>query len=145
MNFQSRQFPSFEPYGAHRNVWAALKRGFMQKCPNCGRGNLFRRYLKVCDVCSTCGEELYHQRADDAPPYVTILVVGHIVGAGILAVQDVGDAVPLWLNAVIWPVVTVVLCLALLPRFKGALIGLQWANRMHGFGTAPTAPRGALG
>ncbi|MDE0727033.1 MAG: DUF983 domain-containing protein, partial [Alphaproteobacteria bacterium] len=29
---------------------------------------------------------------------------------------------------------TLILTLLLPPRVKGALIGLQWANRMHGFG-----------
>lgn len=31
----------------------------------------------------------------------------------------------------------VVLCLTLLPVIKGAMVGLQWARRMHGFGTTP--------
>jgi hypothetical protein len=30
-----------------------------------------------------------------------------------------------------------ILSLWLLPRVKGALIGLQWAFRMHGFGSGP--------
>jgi uncharacterized protein (DUF983 family) len=118
---------------ATRDKWLAVKRGFNERCPACGEGNIFYAYLKVADACPKCGEELHHHRADDAPPYFTILVVGHLIGAGMLWVEESNDAIPLWIHALIWPALTLALCLLLLPRFKGALIGYQWALRMHGF------------
>lgn len=121
-----------------RNVWQAMRRGFVGRCPCCGKGAIFHRYLKVVDHCPACGTELFHQRADDAPPYLTILVVGHIVGALMLTVEEINDTLPIWIHMVVWPTLTLGLCLALLPRFKGALIAFQWALRMHGFATAPT-------
>jgi uncharacterized protein (DUF983 family) len=84
--------------------------------------------------CPVCDEALHHQRADDAPPYFTMMVVGHVVVAGLLLVEEINDSFPLWLHAIIWPALTLGLSLALLPRIKGALIGYQWALRMHGFG-----------
>ena len=39
-----------------------------------------------------------------------------------------------WLMALGFSVVFVALSLWLLPRLKGAFVGLQWAKRMHGFG-----------
>ena len=66
------------PTKPHRDQWLSVKRGFAGKCPHCGEGRIFRAYLKVSDACEACGEELHHQRADDAPPYMTIFVVGHI-------------------------------------------------------------------
>ena len=124
----------------------AVKRGFFGKCPACGNGKIFKSYLKVNDTCPNCGEELHHQRADDAPPYVTIFVVGHIVGALILAVEERYTDFPLWIHATLWPTLALILCLTLLPAFKGALIALQWALRMHGFQTAtpPTVPQKAI-
>jgi uncharacterized protein (DUF983 family) len=119
----------------HRDVWRALRRGFGQRCPSCGRGSLFGKYLKVSDVCPSCGEELHHHRADDAPPYFTILVVGHIIVGGLLAMER-ALAPPGWVQAAVWLPLTLILTLLLLPRVKGALIGLQWALYMHGFGTA---------
>jgi uncharacterized protein (DUF983 family) len=119
----------------HRDVWRALRRGFGQRCPSCGRGALFGKYLKVSDVCPSCGEELHHHRADDAPPYFTILVVGHIIVGGLLAMER-ALAPPGWVQAAVWLPLTLILTLLLLPRVKGALIGLQWALYMHGFGTA---------
>ena len=124
-----------------RDKWQALRRGFMGRCPNCGEGRMFSSYLKVNDNCPKCGEAFHHHRADDAPPYFTILVVGHIIGAGMLWVEEVNDALPLWIHMAIWPALTVILCLTLLPRFKGALIGLQWALGMHGFSEAPAFAR----
>jgi uncharacterized protein (DUF983 family) len=128
------------PAGATRDRWQAIKRGFQMRCPNCGEGPLFRAYLKVNDACPVCGEEFFHQRADDAPPYLTILVVGHIVGALMLTVEEIDDTLPIWIHAIVWPLLTLGLSLFLLPRFKGALIAYQWALRMHGFETAPSGP-----
>ena len=50
-----------------RPLGLAIRRGFAGRCPNCGKGKLFRAYLKVADRCDHCGEDLHHQRADDAP------------------------------------------------------------------------------
>jgi uncharacterized protein (DUF983 family) len=117
-----------------RAVWPALRRGFAGRCPACGEGRQFRAYLKVAEACPACGETLSHQRADDLPAYLTIFVVGHVVVGALLAVEQTFDDVPVALHMAIWPALTVVLSLALLPAFKGATVALQWALRMHGFG-----------
>ena len=117
-----------------RSLGQATRRGFMERCPNCGKGRLFRAYLKVVDACPVCGEDLHHQRADDAPPYITMLVVGHIVVAGVLAAEEAWPDSPMWIGAIVWIWLTFILSLLLLPRVKGALVGYQWALRMHGFG-----------
>jgi uncharacterized protein (DUF983 family) len=116
-----------------RSVQNAMLRGAMCRCPNCGEGRLFRRYLKVVDRCGKCGEELFHERAHDAPPYVVMSIVGHIVVGGILSVE-VAWHPEVWVHLVIWLPLTIILSLALLQPVKGALIGMQWALRMHGFG-----------
>jgi len=110
-----------------------MLRGIACTCPACGKGGLYRQYLKVADECPACSEELHHQRADDAPPYFTMLIVGHIVVAGILMVEQ-AYAPPTWVQLAIWLPLLTILSLVLLPRVKGALVGLQWALRMHGFG-----------
>ena len=116
-----------------RNVTSAMSRGAGLHCPNCGNAPLFERYLKVADTCPGCHEALHHHRADDAPPYFTIFIVGHLIVGGVLAVERAFHPDP-WVQAVLWLPLTVVLSLVLLPRIKGALVGLQWALRMHGFG-----------
>ena len=115
-----------------RDVWGAMLRGFSQRCPKCGKGALFGGYLKVKDTCSVCGEELHHQRADDAPPYFTIMIVGHFVVGGLLSMEKAFSP-PMWVHSVVWLPLTLLSSLWLLPRVKGVLIGLQWALYMHGF------------
>ena len=117
---------------APRSVPQALLRGAMGCCPACGARGLFPRYLKVTPACTACGEELYHHRADDAPPYATILVVGHVVVPLMVLVEELFRP-PLGVHMALWLPLTLVLCLALLPLLKGMLVNLQWALRMHGF------------
>lgn len=119
-----------------RSVWTAIKHGMRQLCPACGKGRMFGKYLKVSHTCASCSEALHHQRADDAPPYFTMSIVAHVVIAGVLIAERV-YAPPTWVHLAIWLPMTVLLSLWLLPRVKGALVGLQWALRMHGFGGTP--------
>lgn len=123
-----------------RDMVAAIRRGLRQRCPCCGIGKLYRAYLKVTDVCTSCGTELHHQRADDAPPYVTMFITGHVVVAALLAVER-SFAPPEWVHLAIWLPVTALMTLWLLPRVKGALIAIQWAAKMHGFDPADAANR----
>ncbi len=45
-------------------------------------------------------------------------------------------APPQWLHFVLWLPLVLTLSLLLRPRVTGAIIGLQWARGMHGFGAA---------
>ena len=71
-------------------------------------------------------------RADDAPAYFVILIVGHIVVPLALAVENAYQP-PHWLAFSIWMPLTLLLALGLLQPVKGAIVGWQWAQRMHGF------------
>lgn len=127
--FDNPPMPRDKP---QRSVLQAMLRGARGRCPNCGEGRLFAAYLKVAESCPHCGEALHHHRADDAPPYFTIFIVGHIVVPLLLAVE-VAYRPDIWLHALIWGPLTIALSLLLLPPIKGAVVGLQWANYMHGF------------
>ena len=117
---------------SERRAFSALLRGLRCRCPNCGTGSLFRAYLKVRDHCKQCGEALHHHRADDAPAYFVILIVGHIVVPMALAVETVW-APPYWAALSLWLPLTLVLALLMLPPVKGAIVAWQWSHRMHGF------------
>ncbi len=123
-----------------RPTGLAIRRGLRGKCPRCGDGEIFRAYLKVSDTCPSCSLELFHQRADDAPAYLTMLIVGHFIVAGIIAMEEFWPDSPLLPLTILWCALTVASALWLLPRLKGALIGYQWAMRMHGFGGPEKAP-----
>jgi uncharacterized protein (DUF983 family) len=110
-----------------------MKRGFLGRCPRCGEGRLFRSFVKTVDRCEHCGEELFHHRADDLPAYLVVVIVGHIVVGSFLAVETLVD-LPLGAQLAIWIPLTIVLAIALLRPVKGAVVGMQWALYMHGFG-----------
>jgi uncharacterized protein (DUF983 family) len=118
--------------GGSVSLAKAMWHGFRGRCPHCGEGRLFARFLKVADTCEHCGEELFHQRADDFPAYLVIVVVGHLVVPAILAVET-AYAPPVWLQLLAWLPVTLIASLALLQPTKGAIVGLQWQAGMHGF------------
>jgi uncharacterized protein (DUF983 family) len=122
-----------------RDTTQAMLRGALGRCPACGTGKLFSRFVSVNAHCPHCGEALHHQRADDAPAYFTIFIVGHVAVGGVLWMERAYMPSP-WLQASIWLTVAVVLSLALLPPIKGILIGLQWALRMHGFAGPANEP-----
>src|SRR5580698_4525572 len=91
-----------------RPMWRSMVRGWRCRCPNCGEGRMFRAFLKVVDRCPVCDEELFHQRADDAPPYFVILITGHIVVPLALAVE-IAYSPPYWVHAVLWTPLTLAL------------------------------------
>src|SRR6185312_12856472 len=102
-----------------RDLWRAMARGALCRCPNCGKGKLFRAYLKVNDTCPECGQELFHHRADDVPAYLTIVIVGHILVFLMLDIEmNYRDVNPLLYLVMLAPL-AVILPLALLPSVKG--------------------------
>jgi uncharacterized protein (DUF983 family) len=117
-----------------RSVPNAMWRGTLCRCPHCGQGKMFRAYLKTAEQCDVCGEELSHHRADDFPPYIAITIVGHIIIFLMLHLDMTYHVQPITYVVTMLPL-AIVLPLAMLPSIKGAIVGLQWANRMYGFGT----------
>jgi uncharacterized protein (DUF983 family) len=115
-------------------------RGGRGKCPACSKGHMFVKFMKVTDTCDHCGEELHHQRADDAPPYFTIFIVGHIIIPLVFIVERMWHPSYI-IHAALWLPLILGLTFMLMPTVKGAVVGLQWALRMHGFGIEHTSEK----
>jgi uncharacterized protein (DUF983 family) len=108
------------------SVLTGMKRGVLHRCPNCGEGRLYTRYLKVDIDCEVCGHDLARYPADDGPAYFTILIVGHLFVAPLLLFPFIWKVSPL----LVVPLTVLPLAgltLLLLPRVKGAVIGALWA------------------
>lgn len=127
--------PPPEPRPSRPAMW----RGWCRRCPACGAGPLMESFLKVRPQCPACGQVLSHHRADDGPAYLTVLIVGHVIAPALLIAFLMWRPDPLILASVS-SIACVALSLYLLPRIKGAIVGLQWAQRMHGFGQEPPHP-----
>ena len=109
----------------------ALVRGVLGRCPRCGQGRLLHHYLKIVDRCSVCGEPYGHFRTDDAAPWLTILVVGHMT-VPIILICEMNFQLPLWLALAIYLPLIVGLTAIMLPRCKGVIAALMWAMKAEG-------------
>ena len=114
-----------------KQVLSAIGRGALASCPNCGRGRLFRAYLKPVDQCSHCEEPFKHIRADDGPAWLTILIVGHIVVGTALMVEMYAPQ-PVGVSIAMFSGLALAMTLSLLPRAKGMFIGAIWAMKAPG-------------
>ena len=119
-----------------RPLGTAVWNGLKLRCPHCGKGHLFRSYLKVADECEVCGEEFFHHRADDFPPYLSIVIVGHIIVGLMLHLEMTYEDIAPWVYVVTMVPAAIILPLVMLPSIKGAIVGMQWANKMYGFDPA---------
>jgi uncharacterized protein (DUF983 family) len=115
--------------GPNTPVWPlpsmpiAILRGTARHCPACGQTRLFTRYLKVQERCAVCGAPLGLYPSDDAPPYITMLLVLHIIVPSILILEQTTD-MALWVYGAIFVPLAVTLTVVLLPVVKGAMIGI---------------------
>ncbi|GAA0285562.1 hypothetical protein GCM10008966_02870 [Rhodovulum strictum] len=91
-------------------------------------------YLSVREHCPVCMEELHHHHSDDGPAYLTVLIVAFLASPLVLWAHLVFRPDPLVLASV-FTIGCIGLALYLLPRLKGVMVALQWARRMHGFGS----------
>ncbi|MEJ0016612.1 MAG: DUF983 domain-containing protein [Acetobacteraceae bacterium] len=106
-----------------------MLRGLVGRCPSCGIGRVFDGFLTVVPECEHCHAPLGLARADDAPPYFTILIVGHIVIPLMLIMQKSGDPSNLLLTAVFVPL-TLALSIGLIRPIKGAVVGMMLTFNM---------------
>lgn len=114
--------------GETRDTMLSIRRALRGRCPNCGRGRLFATYLRQVDRCAACGEPWGELRADDAPPWLTILVVGHLVAPVALWLVKY-SSLPDWAISGLLATTALLLCLVLLPRAKGLFLAAIWASR----------------
>ena len=133
----------FEQKAEDRQTGRAIKRGLLSQCPACGSGRLFKSFVKPVDACAACGEAMHHHRSDDLPPYIVISIVGHLAVGGYM-MTDLVWPISTWAHLAIWTPITLIASLALMQPVKGAVIGLQWAKRMHGFGGKEDEPVSVL-
>jgi uncharacterized protein (DUF983 family) len=114
----------------------ALRRGFAGTCPACGEARMFAGWLRVLPICPACTAPLGAFRADDAPPYITIFIVGHLVIAFALILDRLAH-LPVWGELALFLPLTLLLSLALLRPVKGATVGFMLRLRME----TPDVPR----
>jgi uncharacterized protein (DUF983 family) len=103
------------------------------RCPRCGRGRLFSGVLAVRERCEVCGLDLRKSDAGDGAAVGAIFVLGTVIVSLALWVE-VRFSPPLWLHAILWPVVTIPLAVLIMRPAKAALIALQYRHRSSEMG-----------
>ncbi|MEJ0018068.1 MAG: DUF983 domain-containing protein [Acetobacteraceae bacterium] len=110
-----------------------LRAVLIGRCPRCGQGKLFRGLLEIRERCDVCGLDLRAHDAGDGAAVGVILVLGAIV-VGLAFWVEFRFAPPLWLHAVLWPVVTLPLAILLMRPAKAALVAVQFRHRSSEMG-----------
>jgi uncharacterized protein (DUF983 family) len=119
-----------------------IRRGLRGRCPVCGEGKLFAGFLTIAPACDRCGAPFEHIRADDAPPYIVIFLVGHLLVPVIFWVEKTWMP-PMWLHMALWLPLFTIICTLMLRPVKGAVVG--WMLRLGPLGdtaeiSIPTRP-----
>jgi len=100
-------------------------RGACGLCPRCGKGKLFKSYLKQNAVCPVCEESFIKFRADDGPAWLTILLTGHVI-VPMAVYFSMHDVMPEWAALTLLLICTIGMALLVLPRAKGLFISVLW-------------------
>ena len=111
---------------APRKLGQALARGFLGRCPACGKGHVLQGYLSPRLQCEICSENLARYQSADFAPYLVTFAVGLTFTPLILVSTMIWD-VPEALAIGVGLSAALACALTLLPRMKGAAIGLLWA------------------
>ncbi len=124
--------PPASPSALPATYLQAAARGIVGKCPRCGKAHLFRSWLKPVDRCAACGQDWSLQRADDFPPYASILLTGHLMAPLIILLTLDYHLSLLATLAIVLPAAVGIMLGALQPA-KGAIIAAQWWLGLVGF------------
>ncbi len=116
--------------GENRKLWLSIRRSLRGRCPNCGDARLFRAYLKQVDNCESCDEAWSEIRSDDAAPWLTILIVGHLMAPVMIHMIKHQYFEP-WVSAAILIPIIVGLSLVILPFAKAGFMATIWALRAN--------------
>ena len=116
--------------GENRKLWLSVRRSLRGRCPNCGNAPLFRTYLKQVDNCADCNEAWSEVRSDDAAPWLTILIVGHLMAPVMIYMIKHRYFEP-WVSAAILIPIIVALCLLILPFAKALFMAAIWSLRAN--------------
>ena len=110
------------------SVSVGVGRGLQLRCPHCGQGKLFgRSFLKVADRCGECGSDNRIYPADDLPPYLTLILIGHIFVPIMFWIERAWQP-DLLLQLALWLPIVGAATVLTLPFIKGAVVGIAWAT-----------------
>jgi uncharacterized protein (DUF983 family) len=107
---------------------STISAGLHCRCPRCGEGHLFSRFLTVADRCEACGLDFSFADPADGPAFFVMSGVSIIVMA-LWAAWAVAAHPPIWAQfAVVLPAITAA-CLGTLRPMKAWLVAEQFVHK----------------
>jgi uncharacterized protein (DUF983 family) len=99
--------------------------GLACRCPHCGKGRLFQGFLTLRPRCEACGLDFAFADAGDGPAVFVIFFAGLIVVFAALLTEMLVHP-PIWIHALLWGPLILILVLLPLRPMKGLMIALQY-------------------
>ena len=109
------------------NVREILARGWRRRCPRCGEGALFRRWLEVHERCSSCG--LLYQ-PDPGDTWMFLLITDRIPLLFGIAVVYFGFQMATWVAPTAFFFAMAVPLIATVRQRQGMAIALDYLVRV---------------
>ena len=102
--------------------------GLRSRCPRCGQGRLFKKFLELRERCESCGLSYTFIDTGDGPAVFAIFILGVLV-LGLALYVEFAYQPAVWVHVVLWGLATPLLALGLLRFLKAALIALQFKHK----------------
>ncbi len=102
--------------------------GMAGRCPRCGAGKLFKGFVEVAPACEFCGLDLKFADSGDGPAVFVMLFAGFLI-VGTALFVEVKYEPPMWVHALIFLPMTLIVCIGMVRPLKGVLIALQYRNK----------------
>lgn len=111
-----------------------LRTGWKGLCPRCGKGKMFKAWLKIADRCDACGLDYRFAAPDDGPAFFSLLIAAFPLGFFVVWIQAAFE--PAWWVHLLTSVPLMLAgCLLPLRPIKGWLVSSQYVNRAQEAGT----------
>ncbi|SOB79834.1 Uncharacterized conserved protein, DUF983 family [Sphingomonas guangdongensis] len=111
-----------------------LRSGWYGLCPRCGKGRMFRSWLRITDRCECCGLDYRFAAPDDGPAFFSLCVIALPLIAIVVWIE-LAFAPPWWVHLLTsMPIMAAGTLLPLRP-IKGWLVASQFVNRAQEAGT----------
>jgi uncharacterized protein (DUF983 family) len=102
--------------------------GLSCRCPRCGKGRLFQGFLALRPRCEACGLDYAFVDSGDGPAVFIMFLAGFVV-VGAALVTEFKYQPPLWVHALLWLPLILIVTLAPLRPMKGLMIALQYHHK----------------
>ncbi|MBO9714363.1 DUF983 domain-containing protein [Sphingomonas sp.] len=111
-----------------------MKAGWHGLCPRCGKGHMFRGWLRIAERCEVCGLDYRFAAPDDGPAFFSMSIAAFPLTFVILWIQ-VAFNPPLWVHFVTSLPLMAIGCALPLRPIKGWLVASQYVNKAQESGT----------